>query len=179
MKCNLGSFLIPIKTPLILCKQKLASTNWTLLKLFLKQCKLWLEKILNFHLISVAKICTVTDIHTALAGRHTDCLWSRGCSGVCNTLTSTLPSLSKLISDVSSTCLCVCVPSWLFVWERERRRLRKGKRRYDWVGTRQRCAVSSGLRRKAAPGQMTSFQPAFHIPASLLATKHIIISLTK
>lgn len=32
--------------------------------------------------------------------------------------------------------------------------------------------VSSGFRWKWACGQMTSFQPAFHIPASLLACSH-------
>lgn len=106
-------------------------------------------------------------------------------------------SLSKLVPDVSSSfhlrgeiarmiaCVCVCV--WMCVCarmcvclgvcvfvclcERESERARgKESDRYDGVGKGSAgLTVSSGLRWKQAFGQMTSFQPAFHIPASLLA----------
>jgi len=55
--------------------------------------------------------------------------------------------------------------------EREKGSEEQGKReRYDGVGKGSgRLTVSSCLGWKQAFGQMTSFQPVFHIPASLLA----------
>lgn len=104
------------------------------------------------------------------------------CSGICNSFTFGLLSLWKRVPDVNPSfhlrgkitrfVVCVCVWVCAFVWQRE------GKKEIWCSGKRQCWTVSCGLRRKEAFGQMTSFQPAFHIPSSLLVTKHIITIVT-
>lgn len=70
-----------------------------------------------------------------------------GCSGVCYSLTSSLLSLSKLISDVTSTCLCVCVCAGALALvvvcgEREREiDGDQGKKGGDMIGWEQGSAV--------------------------------------
>ena len=98
-----------------------------------------------------------------------------------NTFTISLLSFTKIFSNVrlsfhvrvKMTRMTVCLSA------KERGRRDKSGRYDGWETSSTGLTVSSGLKRKEAFGQMTSFQPAFHIPPSFLATKHIITPLTK
>lgn len=82
-----------------------------------------------------------------------------------------LLSLSKLVPNVSSSLPRRYEIARVCASELERERGR-GRDMMVWEKGCSGLTVSSGLRWKQAFGQMTSFQPVFHIPASLLAWNH-------
>lgn len=96
---------------------------------------------------------------------------------------SSILSPSKLAPDVSLSFhlrgeiarMRECLPVCVCAWGREKESERKRESERDmmvWEKGSAGLTVSSGFRWKQACSQMTSFQPVFHIPASLLALSH-------